>query len=50
MSQVEYIDELGRTRTGTRKEAKEAERLRGRNESLELIPSGAENSAYAEVQ
>nr|KIR88699.1 hypothetical protein I308_00778 [Cryptococcus tetragattii IND107] len=47
---IEYIDELGRTRTGTRKEAKEAERLRGRNESVELIPSGAENSAYAEVQ
>ncbi|KIR68149.1 hypothetical protein I314_01643 [Cryptococcus bacillisporus CA1873] len=47
---IEYIDELGRTRTGTRKEAKEAERLRGRNEPVGLIPSGAENSAYAEVQ
>ncbi|ALO69294.1 hypothetical protein CNG02930 [Cryptococcus deneoformans JEC21] len=50
LAQVEYVDELGRTRTGTRKEAKEAERIRGRNEPVELIPSGAENSAYAEVQ
>ncbi|WVO21560.1 uncharacterized protein IAS62_002869 [Cryptococcus decagattii] len=50
LAQVEYIDELGRTRTGTRKEATEAERLRGRNEPVGLIPSGAENSAYAEVQ
>ncbi|OXB35919.1 hypothetical protein J007_04334 [Cryptococcus neoformans] len=50
LAQVEYVDELGRTRTGTRKEAKEAGRIRGRNEPVELIPSGAENSAYAEVQ
>ncbi len=42
--QVEYIDELGRTRTGTRKEAKEAEREKER-----LREKGDGGSAAGEV-
>ncbi|OCF73238.1 hypothetical protein I204_06469 [Kwoniella mangroviensis CBS 8886] len=53
LARVEYIDEMGRTRTGTRKEAKEAERLRsgrrGEREAVQGIESGQEGSAYAEV-
>lgn len=46
---VEYVDELGRTRTGTRKEARAAQRSRKRQaESPEPGPV-QDNSAYAEV-
>nr|ODN92287.1 hypothetical protein L204_05386 [Cryptococcus depauperatus CBS 7855] len=47
---VEYVDEMGRTRTGTRREAKEVEDLKRKADPIELIPSGAEGSSYAEVQ
>ncbi|ODN72929.1 hypothetical protein L202_08344 [Cryptococcus amylolentus CBS 6039] len=52
LAQVEYLDELGRTRVGTRREAKEAERQsrKERGGPKELIESGAEGSAYAQVQ
>ncbi|WVQ77721.1 hypothetical protein IAR50_007411 [Cryptococcus sp. DSM 104548] len=52
LAQVEYLDELGRTRVGTRREAKDAERQirKERGGPVELIESGAEGSAYAEVQ
>ncbi|OCF35207.1 hypothetical protein I317_02277 [Kwoniella heveanensis CBS 569] len=48
LAQVEYVDEMGRTRLGTRREAKEAERLRGGDRSAPLDET-PENSAYAEV-
>ncbi|WVO17185.1 hypothetical protein L204_104877 [Cryptococcus depauperatus] len=48
--EVEYVDEMGRTRTGTRREAKEVEDLKRKADPIELIPSGAEGSSYAEVQ
>ncbi|ORY34772.1 hypothetical protein BCR39DRAFT_514630 [Naematelia encephala] len=41
---VEYVDEMGRTRTGTRKEARDAEKLRGHNGQKD-----SNTSAYAEV-
>ncbi|WVF68486.1 hypothetical protein IAT40_003253 [Kwoniella sp. CBS 6097] len=47
LAQVEYVDEMGRTRMGTRKEAREAERLKGGSSVPEV--QTAENSAYAEV-
>ncbi|WVW86963.1 hypothetical protein I302_109019 [Kwoniella bestiolae CBS 10118] len=55
LAKVEYIDEMGRTRTGTRKEAREAERLKSGSmgqkdaEGAQGIESGQEGSAYAEV-
>ncbi len=52
MDRVEYVDELGRTRFGTRREAKEAERERqrsGREREPEAQDRG-EGSSYAEVQ
>ncbi|WWC65815.1 uncharacterized protein I303_108437 [Kwoniella dejecticola CBS 10117] len=53
LAKVEYIDEMGRTRTGTRKEAKEAERQTSRDARggppVGGIESGQEGSAYAEV-
>lgn len=46
---VEYVDELGRTRTGTRKEAKAAQKARRKAaESPEPGPV-QDYSAYAEV-
>ncbi|WWD20278.1 hypothetical protein CI109_104754 [Kwoniella shandongensis] len=47
LEKVEYVDEMGRTRVGTRKEAKEAEALKAND--APLIPSGEGDSAYAEV-
>lgn len=48
---VEYEDEMGRTRTGTRREAREAEReqqkSRPRQQSTEVQ---RDSSSYAEVQ
>ncbi|WRT69663.1 uncharacterized protein IL334_006653 [Kwoniella shivajii] len=50
LTKVEYIDEMGRTRTGSRKEAREAETLKsGSRQGLESMESGQDNSAYAEV-
>ncbi|WVQ79226.1 hypothetical protein IAT38_001322 [Cryptococcus sp. DSM 104549] len=49
LEEVEYVDEMGRTRTGTRKEAREAEHLKRKEEGAPLIDSNADNSAYAEV-
>lgn len=53
MEHVEYVDELGRTRVGTRREAKEAERERrrsGRGQEAQQPQIPAESSSYAEVQ
>lgn len=55
MERVEYVDELGRTRIGTRREAKEAEREAQRSggggEWTEQQEQGpAKDSSYAEVQ
>lgn len=55
---VEYVDEMGRTRTGTRKEAREAEREKARDKRRREEDSDEENEggrrfdlgAYAEVQ
>ncbi|WVQ96031.1 hypothetical protein IAU59_003131 [Kwoniella sp. CBS 9459] len=47
LEKVEYVDEMGRTRMGTRKEAREAERLKGGDDAP--LDQSAENSAYAEV-
>ncbi|BEI84962.1 hypothetical protein CcaverHIS002_0503630 [Cutaneotrichosporon cavernicola] len=52
MDRVEYVDELGRTRFGTRREAKEAERERlgsGRGR-MEVKQDREQGSSYAEVQ
>ncbi|GMK55343.1 hypothetical protein CspeluHIS016_0203990 [Cutaneotrichosporon spelunceum] len=52
MDRVEYVDELGRTRFGTRREAKEAELERqslGRGRD-EVQQDRGEGSSYAEVQ
>ncbi|WWC73730.1 uncharacterized protein I206_107702 [Kwoniella pini CBS 10737] len=53
LAKVEYIDEMGRTRIGTRKEAKEAELSkrsdRGRREAREAAEDDKDGSAYAEV-
>lgn len=53
MDRVEYVDELGRTRFGTRREAKEAERERqqsGRGRGAEVQQDRGEGSSYADVQ
>lgn len=47
LEKVEYVDEMGRTRIGTLKEKREAERLRKPAVDTEL--EGKDNSAYAEV-
>ncbi|KAK8849650.1 hypothetical protein IAR55_004985 [Kwoniella newhampshirensis] len=47
LTKVEYVDEMGRTRVGTRKEAREAEALKAKDRPM--MPSGEQNSAYAEV-
>ncbi|WOO83982.1 putative protein [Vanrija pseudolonga] len=54
---VEYVDEMGRTRTGTRKEAREAEREKARDKRRREEGSDDEEGgrrfdlgAYAEVQ
>lgn len=51
MDKVEYVDEMGRTRVGTRRDAKGAERARekarGRERREEPTPS---LGSYAQVQ
>ncbi|RSH86548.1 uncharacterized protein EHS24_004816 [Apiotrichum porosum] len=46
---VEYVDELGRTRTGTRKEAREAERAAGRGRSRDDEERRDTGSSYTQV-
>lgn len=46
MQEVEYVDELGRTRRGTRREAREAERQREKEQSRRRESPEPEN-AYA---
>ncbi|KLT46559.1 hypothetical protein CC85DRAFT_306233 [Cutaneotrichosporon oleaginosum] len=52
MEQVEYVDELGRTRFGTRREAKEAERERQRSSRGQASQQEdrGEGASYTEVQ
>jgi len=47
LARVEYVDEMGRTRTGTRKEARDAEMARRKTEPKPEQPVGG--SSYAEV-
>ncbi|WWC92755.1 uncharacterized protein L201_007714 [Kwoniella dendrophila CBS 6074] len=54
LAKIEYVDEMGRTRIGTRREAREAEKEKsqsrhGQGHDVEGIESGQEGSAYAEV-
>ena len=46
---VEYIDEMGRTRTGTSQEAKDAQRQRAAHKAVKET-TVRDTSAYAEVQ
>ncbi|WVR08084.1 hypothetical protein IAU60_005130 [Kwoniella sp. DSM 27419] len=48
LAKVEYVDEMGRTRTGTRKEAREAERMKAGG-GPKAVDEGKDQSAYAEV-
>jgi hypothetical protein len=48
LEKIEYIDEMGRTRTGTRKEARQAEAAK-REEPVEASNPAGANSSYAEV-
>ncbi|KAL7425136.1 hypothetical protein Q5752_000824 [Cryptotrichosporon argae] len=52
LDQVEYVDELGRTRVGTRKDARDAEREAGRDRRLRSPASNenAASSSYAQVR
>ena len=47
LARVEYVAEMGRTRTGTRKEARDAEMARRKTEPKPEQPVGG--SSYAEV-
>ena len=45
---IEYEDELGRTRTGTKREAREAEAQRRKDEKVPATEA-QDQSSYAEV-
>jgi hypothetical protein len=45
---IEYEDELGRTRTGTRREAREADAARRKEERIPEVVE-QDQSSYAEV-
>lgn len=47
LEQVEFVDEMGRTRVGTRREAREAEDARPA--TIRSVEPLLEDSSYAEV-
>ena len=49
LERIEYVDEMGRSRIGTRKEAMEAEMARRKSSKNVPAPPPAANSSYAEV-
>ena len=49
LERIEYVDEMGRSRIGTRKEAMEAEMAKRKSSKNVPAPPPAANSSYAEV-